>query len=140
MPQQPGALRPPRAMKTRSKTPKTRSSASPERFAEVLDAFAADRRLASVARAHRMEQQRGTPAKFGAGALKVHGRIFAMVVRGRLVKLAKDRVDELVGARQGTYFDPGHGRLMKQWVVVVDKRCSWVELAKEAHDFVRAQG
>jgi hypothetical protein len=47
--------------------------------------------------------------------LSVNGKIFAMLVKGKLVvKLPKQGVDELVAARAGTYFDPGHGRLMKQ--------------------------
>jgi len=30
----------------------------------------------------------------------------------------KDRVDELVSGGNGEYFDPGHGRLMKEWVTI----------------------
>jgi len=46
-----------------------------------------------------------------SNVLSVNGKIFAMLVRGKLVvKLPKQRVDELVAARVGTYFDPGHGR------------------------------
>jgi hypothetical protein len=49
--------------------------------------------------------------------LKVDGKIFAMHSKGKFVaKLPKDRVDELVRAGKGEYFDPGHGRLMKEWV------------------------
>jgi len=33
-------------------------------------------------------------------------------------------------------FDPGHGRLMKEWVVVAHGKVDWVELAREACDFV----
>ncbi len=48
-----------------------------------------------------------------SNVLSVNGKIFAMLVRGRLVvKLPKQWVDALVAAREGTYFDPGHGRLM----------------------------
>jgi hypothetical protein len=32
------------------------------------------------------------------------------------VKLPRERVDELVEAGAGHRFDPGHGRLMKEWV------------------------
>jgi hypothetical protein len=52
------------------------------------------------------------------------------------VKLPKDRVAALVARRQGEPFDPGHGRLMKEWLSVVSPRVSWVDLAKEAHAFV----
>src|SRR2546421_197363 len=53
---------------------------------------------------------------FASDGLKVNNKIFAMLVRGSLVvKLPKARVDALVAARQGDRFDPGHGRLMKEW-------------------------
>jgi TfoX/Sxy family transcriptional regulator of competence genes len=69
--------------------------------------------------------------------LAVNGKIFAMLVKGKLVaKLPKERVHELVRSG-GEHFDPGHGRLMKQWVVVGAGEASWIELAREAHRFVR---
>ena len=40
-----------------------------------------------------------------------------MLVKGRLVvKLPQDRVDELLAAGAGDRFDPGHGRLMREWI------------------------
>src|SRR5262245_33330478 len=55
---------------------------------------------------------------FGASGLKANGKLFAMMSsRGKFVaKLPRARVDELVARGQGAYFDPGHGRLMKEWV------------------------
>ena len=35
------------------------------------------------------------------------------------------------------YFDPGHGRLMKEWVAVDRGGASWVDLAREAYRFVK---
>ena len=73
-----------------------------------------------------------------SNVLSVNGKIFAMLVRGKLVvKLPKERVGELVAARAGTYFDPGHGRLMKQWISIPAGKANWVELAREAHRFVK---
>jgi hypothetical protein len=73
-----------------------------------------------------------------SNVLTVNGKIFAMLVRGSLVvKLSKQRVDELVAAGVGRYFDPGHGRLMKQWISVGLGRAPWVELAKDAYVFVK---
>jgi TfoX/Sxy family transcriptional regulator of competence genes len=70
--------------------------------------------------------------------LKINGKIFAMLVRGKFVaKLPKERVDALVSSGVGEYFDPGHGRLMKEWVAVGSEKASWVDLAKEAHQFVK---
>ncbi len=57
--------------------------------------------------------------------------------KGKFVaKLPKDRVDELVRLGKGEYFDPGHGRLMKEWVVLGSATASWAELAREARRFV----
>ena len=70
--------------------------------------------------------------------LKVNGKIFAMFGRGQFVaKLPKSRVDALVNTVAGKRFDPGHGRLMKQWFVAVDERLDWMELAREAYQFVK---
>jgi len=52
------------------------------------------------------------------------------------VKLPRARVDTLVAAKQGERFDPGHGRLMKEWVVVEPGAGDWLALAKEARAFV----
>jgi hypothetical protein len=70
--------------------------------------------------------------------LSVKGKIFAMFVRGRFVaKLPRDRVDDIVAAGFGSHFDPGHGRLMKEWVSVDTGGPPWLELAREAHRFVK---
>jgi hypothetical protein len=74
-------------------------------------------------------------ASFG---LKVNGRIFAMCPKGKFVaKLPKFRVDALVRDRVGKPFDPGHGRLMKEWIEIGGHQATWVELAREAYQFVK---
>jgi hypothetical protein len=35
------------------------------------------------------------------------------------------------------YSDPGHGRLMKEWVAAPAENTPWIELAKEAHLFLK---
>jgi TfoX/Sxy family transcriptional regulator of competence genes len=73
-----------------------------------------------------------------SNVLNVSGKIFAMLVKDKLVvKLPKGKVDELVRTGKGEYFDPGHGRLMKEWVAVGAGKASWVTLAKEAYRFVK---
>jgi hypothetical protein len=73
-----------------------------------------------------------------SNVLSINGKIFAMLVKGKLVvKLPEQRADALVAARAGTYFDPGHGRQMKQWISIPAGKVNWVELAKEAHRFVK---
>ena len=74
-----------------------------------------------------------------AQGLKVNGKIFAMFPRGEfVVKLPKVRVDELISSGKGRRFDPGHGRPMKEWVVVAPGKADWIELAEEAYHFVKA--
>lgn len=95
-------------------------------FAPVVAAFAKDPQV------HRKKMFSSQ------NVLTVQGKIFAMLVRGRLVaKLPRHRVDELVHGGRGENFDPGHGRLMKEWVAVHAPRASWVELAREAYRFVK---
>lgn len=94
-------------------------------FVPVVDAFAKDRRV--------------TVGKMmGAVNVKVNGKGFAMLVKGRLVaKLPKERVDALVAAGKGERFDPGHGRVMKEWIAIAPGKTSWVDLSQEAYRFVK---
>jgi hypothetical protein len=73
-----------------------------------------------------------------APGLRIKGKIFAMLVKGELVvKLPKDRVGELVSSGASAQFDPGHGRLMKEWASVPpDSTEDWERLASEALRFV----
>ena len=75
---------------------------------------------------------------FSSYGLKVNGKIFAMFGRGRfVVKLPKERVDELVAAAKCERFDTGHGRLMKGWATFKTQESEWAKLAREAYEFVR---
>jgi hypothetical protein len=117
----------------------TRDQDGADRFEQVVAAFAKDRKLAPIAAALLADRAKPRRGSFGLGALKVDGKMFAMLVKGRLVvKLSRDRVDELVCRGDAEYFDPGHGRLMKQWAVILRNDSSWTALAKEAHAFVEA--
>ena len=73
--------------------------------------------------------------------LRTGGKIFAMLVRGRLVvKLPRERVDALLAAGAAERFDPGHGRPMKEWASVAPSANeSWADLAAGALAFVRGR-
>ena len=80
------------------------------------------------------------PARgFGSKALKVNGKIFAMVdSRGRfVVKLPHPRVVELMTDGRGASFEMGNARWMKEWVCLVPgTEDQWADLAREALEFV----
>jgi len=127
-PKNPKPAKPAKLAKSRkpAKPAKKPSSEIPPVLAPVADAFA-DVRGVSRRRMFSSEN-----------AFSVNGKIFAMLTRGTfVVKLPKERVDDLVDAGKGKRFDPGQGRLMKEWIAVEAGALPWVALAKEAHSYVR---
>jgi TfoX/Sxy family transcriptional regulator of competence genes len=74
---------------------------------------------------------------FGSAGLKVHGRIFAMLVRDQLVvKLPKARVDALVASGAGERFTANRDRPMKEWIAIDPASGEeWLLLAREALAF-----
>ena len=133
------------AKKSAAKSVRTPAQTS-ETTAGPTDLPAAFARLAETLRREGgVDPAEPEPArrKFGAGALKVRGKIFAMPAHGTLVlKLPANRVDALVAAGLGTRFDLGHGRVMKEWVALSAsaKEDRWLALAREARAFVAARG
>jgi len=100
----------------------------------------AERLFATLAR--RLLRQPDVNEGTGFGStpgLRVGTKIFAMLRRDELVvKIPKERVDELVAAGRGSRFDPRNdGRLMKEWVTVpIRHKAEWEGLTAEAHRFV----
>lgn len=113
-------------MTAKKRTKEQKATQVDPRFVPVMAAFVKNRHV-------------GCGKMFSSGSvLNVDGKIFAMLVRGKFVaKLPAPRVDELVSSGKGQHFDPGHGRLMKQWVSIGAGSANWVELAKEAYRFVK---
>jgi len=110
--------------------PKAVSLSPEEHFQRVVRAFAGHPNVSVGA---------GRKKGFGASALSTRAKIFAMLSsRNRfVVKLAKARVEVQVAAGRGTRFDPGHGRLMKEWLEVAPgHEADWLTLAREAQRFV----
>ena len=103
-----------------------------ERFASVVEALAIEPGVTPPS------DDTGSRKRFGASALKVHDKIFAMLAGGEFVlKLPRQRVDVLIASGEGKRFDPGHGRLMKEWVAVrPTDEADWLSLAREAMAFV----
>lgn len=107
--------------------------AKPEdRYAEIVAAFHDEPDVTHSSDAD------GSNKGFGSSALKVRGKLFAMLVQGRIVvKLSRQRVDALIAVGDGERFDPGHGRLMKEWLAVEPASdAEWLPLAREAMAFV----
>lgn len=96
-------------------------------FTQIVDAFASE----AAVEVSRM---------FGSDALKAGGKVFAMLVKGRLVvKLSASKAEELIAGGVASAFDPGHGRPMKQWVAIAPEH-EWLPLAREAFVFACASG
>lgn len=111
-------------------------SANPnERFAALLETFQA---YPNVTLPSDIPQSK----KFGSSLeLRVNNKIFAMLVRDHLVvKLAQQHVDALIASGDGERFDPGHGRLMKEWITLAPTSdVDWLSLMKDAMTFVAAK-
>jgi hypothetical protein len=105
--------------------------------------MSSDQRYADLVRAFTGRPRVSQDGKgFGSSALKVGGRIFAMLnSRGEfVVKLPRARVDSMVASGDGDRFDPGHGRLMKEWLAVrPGSGLDWFSLADEAMAFVASR-
>lgn len=91
--------------------------------------------------AQRFEREPDVTLGTGFGktpGLRTNGKIFAMLAHGRLVvKLPRERVDAMVHAGTAQRFEPGTGRVMKEWASVdPDTPEDWLALAEEARAFV----
>ena len=77
---------------------------------------------------------------FGRSALRWEKKIFAMLVRGRLVvKLPAARVNALVADGDGLRFDANKGTPMREWLSLhPESGLPWLPLAREALDFAQA--
>jgi hypothetical protein len=107
-----------------------------ERFATIVEALLSNPDVTPPADGPQSKK------RFGSSELKIHDKIFAMLVKGRLVvKLPKPRVDALIASGAGERFDPRHdGRLMREWVSVEPtSEEGWLPLAREAMEFVASK-
>jgi len=72
-------------------------------------------------------------------SLKTKKKMFAMLNKGNyVVKLPKERVEELLNSGEGQPYDPGNGRIMKEWVIIsIEYSDKWIDFASEAKDFAK---
>jgi TfoX/Sxy family transcriptional regulator of competence genes len=88
------------------------------------------------------DESTGARRMFGSTSIKTGGKMFAFFNKDRLVvKLPASRVTELVETGKGRPYDPGDGRIMREWVAVVSESAEdWLTLATEAEAFVGKRG
>jgi hypothetical protein len=96
--------------------------------------------FASLVEAYRQDPAVSVAKMFGAPCLKTGGKVFATFFHEQLVvKLPRERVQALAGAGAGEPFDPGMGRVMKEWVALSPgAEAQWPALAEEARAYVAA--
>lgn len=102
-----------------------------ERYAALVDAFLDE-----------TDASQSYKKGFGSSAMRIGGKIFAMLSGGRLVvKLPKQRVDALIASGEGERFDPRKdGRLMKEWLTLAPaSEMDWQSIAREAMEFVASK-
>ena len=63
-------------------------------------------------------------------SLKIRKKMFAMFNKERFIlKLPQSRVTELINSEQGLPYDPGNGKIMKEWVIIPEKlEDKWISL------------
>lgn len=77
--------------------------------------------------------------KFGSNALKVDGKVFAMLVKGALaVKLSPAEVESATIAGHGEPLAMGR-RVMKEWLLVSEASQRWYAIAERARAFVAGE-
>lgn len=114
-----------------------RSAASPSDAHATAAYTALVRRFVDQPRVTLPSDKRG---KFGSNALKVDGKIFAMLVKGALaVKLSPAEVESATIAGRGEPLSMGRGRVMKEWLLVNEPSQRWYAVAERARAFVAGE-
>ena len=95
--------------------------------------------VAPSEQAHGPDAAAGAKRMFASTSMKTSGKMFAFLQRKQrlVVKLPELRVNELIAAGAGERYDPGDGRLQREWVVVTANESHvWLKLATEAEAYV----
>ena len=74
----------------------------------------------------------------GAQGIKYNNKMFVMFYKGDLVvKLAPDRIKELINKNIGEPFDPGTGKLVKNRMLLrFTKKDHWIRISEESKKYV----
>lgn len=81
----------------------------------------------------------GAGTGFGRSVgLRIRGKIYAIQNDDELIlKLPRDRVEELIDTGTGRAWGPGTGRVMREWIAIAyAHRAEWLPLTEEARTFV----
>ena len=72
-------------------------------------------------------------------SLKIKKKMFVMLNKGNyVVKLPKERVEELISSGEGLPYDPGNGKIMKEWVIIPKEHSDkWIDYASEGKRFAK---
>ena len=73
-------------------------------------------------------------------SLKIRTKMFVFAKGKNIVlKLPKERVSELLNSGEGLPYDPGNGKIMKEWVIIPPELSKkWVSLTVEAMKFAKS--
>ena len=73
-------------------------------------------------------------------SLKIRKKMFAFPQEKNIIlKLPKERVTEFLNSGEGLPYDPGNGKIMKEWVIIPEKLSDkWFELTEEAKEFAKS--
>ena len=84
---------------------------------------------------------RSRKVTFSRNSLWVGRKMFCFSSKEDLIlKLPEKRVDELVSSGEGKRFDPGRGKVQREWLAVKPTRSTSLTLAKEAMKFAASKG
>ena len=74
----------------------------------------------------------------GAQGMKLGKKMFAMFYKGQLLLLlSPTRVTEMVASGDGSPYDPGTGKPMKNRVLIPDtKKETWIDLCEESRQYL----
>ena len=109
-------------------------TAAQERFAALVEKMTTESHAT-----YGNDESKGARRMFGSTSIKTGGKMFAFLHKNErlVVKLPAVRVEDMLASGDGQPYDPGDGRVMREWVVVTAAELDdWLALAVEAEAYV----